>query len=716
MAEAILGSWRFDPGLILLVAVVAALYVRGWSRLHVEAPHKYTVERLAAYVCGLSALLLALESPLDAFGSLLLEAHMVQHLLLIVVAPPLLLWSQPALPILRGLPRTAFTDGLGPFLGWHGLQALGRRVTHPVVCWLAMAGTLVFWHMPRWYDLALSSSAWHEVEHSCFFYSAILFWWPVVGVWPGESRWPRWLMVPYLVLADVVNTGLSAWLVYSTRVVYRTYELAPRVAGISALDDQSTAGAIMWVPGSIALLIPAMILMMQALNGTRARRTDFPSRTVVPAGRRPFDLLRVPVIGRVMRWRYFRRTLQWILFAGAALIVADGLLGSQIAPLNLAGVLPWTYWRGFAVVILLAGGNFFCMACPFTLPRDLGRKLFPARLRWPTALRSKWLAAALLVIYLWAYEVFGLWNSPWWTAWIVIGYFTTAFVVDGFFAGASFCKYVCPIGQFHFVNSLVSPLEIKVRSAAVCGTCKTHDCIKGNAQQRGCELRLFQPRKTGNFDCTFCLDCVQACPQENVGIMASKPGSAPKTLLRRKDAAALAWVMTMGALVNAGAMVDPVMTGMHRIVAHFGLHSALPVTSALYLIGLCLVPLALVRKPEAREFAFALVPLGFSMWVAHFTYHLSTGWRSLFPVAARLLHLPFEIVQQAEIPSWLPSGQIILLDAGLVLSIYLAWRAARGRAGGGLRTVMPWAVLAICIWGASVWIVLQPMQMRGMVM
>ena len=152
----------------------------------------------------------------------------------------------------------------------------------------------------------------------------------------------------------------------------------------------------------------------------------------------------------------------------------------------------------------------------------------PPRYRWPRQLRSKWIAAGLLAAYLWAYEAFALWDSPRATAWIIVGYFAAAFAVDSVFKGASFCKYVCPIGQFHFVHSLVSPLQVKVREPAVCGSCSTHDCIRGNDRQRGCELNLFQPKKLGNFDCTFCLDCVQACPQENVGILRVLPGAEPE--------------------------------------------------------------------------------------------------------------------------------------------------------------------------------------------
>ena len=129
------------------------------------------------------------------------------------------------------------------------------------------------------------------------------------------------------------------------------------------------------------------------------------------------------------------------------------------------------------------------------------------------------LAVGLLVGFLWSYEVLSLWDSPWLTAWIIIGYFIGAFVIDSCFRGASFCKYVCPIGQFHFVQSLASPREVRIRSASVCNTCSTHDCIKGNEQYRGCELDLFQPRKNGNMDCTFCLDCVRACPHDNVGLL-----------------------------------------------------------------------------------------------------------------------------------------------------------------------------------------------------
>ena len=107
----------------------------------------------------------------------------------------------------------------------------------------------------------------------------------------------------------------------------------------------------------------------------------------------PFDFVKVRGLGAMIRSRYFRRTLQVVTLFLAAAIVLDGLLGPKISPMNLAGVLPWTHWRAFTVIGLLAIGNLFCMACPFTFVRDLGRKILPARLRWPRALR--WSTASL---------------------------------------------------------------------------------------------------------------------------------------------------------------------------------------------------------------------------------------------------------------------------------------------------------------------------------
>ena len=748
VAPAVLASWTLDLKVVCLLLAVAVLYLRGWLRLRSELPRKYTTGRLLAFAGGLLAVLLALASPVDAFGGFLLQAHMIQHLLLIMVAPPLLLLGQPVLPLLRGLPQFVFKDALGPFLSCRELRRFGRAIVHPIVSWLALASVIVVWHMPRFYELALHSQAWHQAEHACFFWSAVMFWWPVIGVWPSHPVWPRWAMIPYLALADLVNTGLSAVLTFSDHVLYPTYQLAPRLWGISALADQAAAGAIMWVPGSIAFLVPAMILGMRAIEPARVRPIQLTAaprvRAPMSSPRAPWDLLRTPLLGSILRYRNFRRYVQAGMLLLAIAVVADGLFGPQIAPMNLAGVLPWTHWRGLAVIALLMAGNLFCMACPFTLPRDFARKLVSPRYRWPRQLRSKWIAAALLAAYLWAYEAFAPWDSPRLTAWTILGYFITAFAVDSVFKGASFCKYVCPIGQFHFVHSLLSPLQVKVREPAVCGSCHTHDCIRGNEQQRGCELNLFQPKKLGNFDCTFCLDCVQACPQENVGILRVLPGESLRDdgrasgigrLQRRPDVAALVLILVFGAFVNAAGMTEPVMMWMHHWHGRLELRSMVPIVTVMYAGGLLIIPMISASacgwvsqrwaqasstwKDLTCSFALALAPIGFAMWLAHFTNHLVAGWSTAIPAIERFMRIHSGGYPPASIPSWLPSVEFLFLDLGLLATLYTAWRVACRVAGGGrraLRVMSPWGILTGALYAAGLWIVFQPMQMRGMMM
>jgi len=210
-------------------------------------------------------------------------------------------------------------------------------------------------------------------------------------------------------------------------------------------------------------------------------------------------------------------------------------------------------------------------------------------------LRNKWLAVGLLGLFFLACEVFELRDRPLVTAWILVGYFATAFAVDTLFRGASFCKYICPIGQFNFIGSLVSPLEVRVRRPKVCSNCATHDCLRGNEHHRGCELGLFLPRKAGSIDCTFCLDCVKACPHDNVGIvpvnivhnLVNDPiRSALGRLSQRADIAALALVLVFASFVNAAAMVAPVSAWRDVWIGRLSLTSAAPVTALLFLIVL----------------------------------------------------------------------------------------------------------------------------------
>ena len=261
-----LQAWTFEPWVAVPIGLAAAIYVCGWLRLHRRAPQRVGPGRLAAFVGGLAAILVALQSPLHPLAERLLQAHMAQHLLLLMVAPPLIWLGAPLLPLLRGLPGRILRVGVGRLLARPVLVRLGQALAHPVVAWVAFVASTWAWHTPGLYERALAAESWHYAQHACFLATGLAFWWPVVRPWPSRAATPRGAIVLYLVLADLQNTVLSAWLVFAERVLYPSYAATPRPWGISGLDDQAAAGAIMWVPGAIAFLLPAAWIVGQLLS------------------------------------------------------------------------------------------------------------------------------------------------------------------------------------------------------------------------------------------------------------------------------------------------------------------------------------------------------------------------------------------------------------------------------------------------------------------
>jgi cytochrome c oxidase assembly factor CtaG len=247
-----------------------AIYGMGWRELSRRMPQRFGPGRLAAFLGGLGAIVLAVASPLDALAGQLLQAHMTQHQLLMMVAPPLLWLGAPIAPVLCGLPRR-IRHAVATGLAAPTVRRIAHAIAHPGVGWVSFAIAFWVWHTPRLYELALSSDAWHHVEHACFFTTAMLFWRPVILAWPARSPWPRWAMIPYLLLADLQNTALSAILTFSDRVIYPAYASVPRIGTISALQDQAVAGVIMWLSGAAVFLVTAIWLVINALRFAHPR-------------------------------------------------------------------------------------------------------------------------------------------------------------------------------------------------------------------------------------------------------------------------------------------------------------------------------------------------------------------------------------------------------------------------------------------------------------
>jgi putative membrane protein len=259
-------SWSPPWWRIAMLLIVAAIYGRGFAPLHRQMPDRFPMRRLAFFLGGMAALFVAIASPLEELDDVLLQVHMIQHLLLMIVAPALLLLGAPLIPLVRGLPVGIAKSIIGPISRSQLLRRTFHWLTEPLVCWIAFALATWGWHIPAAFQLALRSPFAHAIEHGCFFGTALMFWWSVVQPWPGLARWPRWTMVPYLLLADIQNTALAAILTFAGRLLYPMYAAAPRVAGISPLDDQIVAGVIMWVPASLFYLVPGAVILMHYLS------------------------------------------------------------------------------------------------------------------------------------------------------------------------------------------------------------------------------------------------------------------------------------------------------------------------------------------------------------------------------------------------------------------------------------------------------------------
>ncbi|HKQ87684.1 MAG TPA: cytochrome c oxidase assembly protein [Candidatus Acidoferrales bacterium] len=267
-SQAILLSWTFPPVVTALNLLAALLYLRGWLALRSMLPEKFAPWRAVSFFASLATLQIALASPIDAFDAFFLTDHMIQHLLLMMVVPPLVLVGNPGVPMMRGLPRVA-RRAVGWLLKHPPVSWIADLISRPALCWLLFTVAMLGWHLPRPYDLALRSSAWHEAEHATFFLTSILFWWPVIQPWPSHARWPRWSLIPYLLLADFANSGLCAFLVFSGRIFYPFYLQLPRIYGLSVENDQVIAGAVMWAIGSLAFLIPAVAIAVNLLSPSR---------------------------------------------------------------------------------------------------------------------------------------------------------------------------------------------------------------------------------------------------------------------------------------------------------------------------------------------------------------------------------------------------------------------------------------------------------------
>src|SRR5262245_788653 len=188
------GSWECPVGLTVAVVLLALGYLRGWVHLRWFSVDAVPAWRAVSFLGGLALTWAAIASPIAAGDERLLTFHMVQHLLLLSLAPPLVLLGAPLRSLAYGLPPEVLRAATN-LVRRAPLPQLGRALGQPVVCWLAATLTLAAWHLPAALALSSRSAAWHAVAQASFLIAGLLFWWPIVEPWPSTKTGPRWSLV-----------------------------------------------------------------------------------------------------------------------------------------------------------------------------------------------------------------------------------------------------------------------------------------------------------------------------------------------------------------------------------------------------------------------------------------------------------------------------------------------------------------------------------------
>ena len=248
------GSWTFEPALLAMLALAAFVYGHGTARLGRRIARTRETRRAVAFYGGLLVLAAALMSPLDALASTLFSGHMAQHLLLMLVAAPLLVYARPTAALVAGLPAGGRDMVRRSGLRGPRLRGTAHALVNPVVVWIFGTLALWAWHMPALYEAALAHGPVHVLEHASFLGAALLFW-SVVFASGTRRGVPRPVAIVLVFASGVQGSALGAVLLFASTPLYAVHEAGARAWDVSPLADQQLAGALMWSPPSLMYIV-----------------------------------------------------------------------------------------------------------------------------------------------------------------------------------------------------------------------------------------------------------------------------------------------------------------------------------------------------------------------------------------------------------------------------------------------------------------------------
>lgn len=265
-------AWTWSPWITVPLGISALMFLIGWLRLRQRSARGRFGRRGLFFALGWVVLAGALVSPLHEAGERSFAAHMLEHELLMLMAAPLLVLSEPMAILLWGWPAGA-RKVLGGIALSGPVRGLWRGLTGLVVATLLQAAALLLWHSPALFDRALANEDWHIAQHISFLFSALLFWTATLGASRSRAGDARGFAALCLFATSIISGALGAMMAFSESPWYLGYaELGMAPFGLTPAQDQQLAGLIMWVPGGLVHALAALGVIAGLLNGERPHR------------------------------------------------------------------------------------------------------------------------------------------------------------------------------------------------------------------------------------------------------------------------------------------------------------------------------------------------------------------------------------------------------------------------------------------------------------
>ncbi|MEW6579599.1 MAG: 4Fe-4S binding protein [Chloroflexota bacterium] len=421
-----------------------------------------------------------------------------------------------------------------------------------------------------------------------------------------------------------------------------------------------------------------------------------------------FDLLaRAPLLKRMLQARAFQPALMLATLAVFTLAILTGLAGTPAGSRNFGIIFVWIVWWALLIVVLVPFfGRFWCTVCPIPAPGEwLQRRAIVQRgpprpwtrgLRWPRRLKNMWLQnLGFLSVAVFSTIIL---TRPNVSALVLLGFLLAGVVLSALYKNRVFCRYVCPVGGFIGLYSLLSPVELRVADPDVCADHKTKDCITGNEAGYGCPWMVFPGNLTRNVYCGLCFECLKTCPKNNIVLNLRPFGSDLMVAKeRRLDEAYKAFIMLGCALLYSVVLLGPWgwLKGWANMesLPHWGLYAL-----GFVAFNLALLPgffwlavwgarrMTPARQPMRRlfvDYAYTLIPLGLAAWIAFSVGFVLVNGSYALSVLSDPFGWGWNLFGTAD-AAWTPLGatlipflQVGILTAGLLLALNTAYKIAR---------------------------------------